>query len=327
MAKIDRSVGWLAEKARAGSSAEHRTTTSSQQAVPLEDAFPGAVADPSGVLTIDDHPPLSPLDIDRAAVTDALHAELRLVYGIGARFAAGLREDGYTSIPALNDHPRWGSASSNLLKRWGIPPDPTAVYRTLDRWLSSADPLHLRALGLLPIESLLFFDLETLGLGGSPVFLAAVGRFVGDEFRIRQYLAPALGAEVALLERMKAEIRDASALLSYNGKSFDWTVLRERLAYYGLPLHETPIHVDLLHHARRALVGRVPDCHLSTIEEHVLGIGRSNDLPSAEVPIHYTAYLETGDASYLVPIVNHSKQDLISLVILLKYLLRMAADA
>ena len=65
---------------------------------------------------------------------------------------------------------------------------------------------------------------------------------------------------------------------------------------------------------------------MTTIEEHVLGIGRSNDLPSADVPAYYTTYLETGNASYLVPIVNHSRQDLASLVVLLKYLLWMAND-
>ncbi len=327
MPKIDRTVGRLADKARTGTPAWHPSSVVETEAISLEAAFPEAVADPSGCLTLDHRPPLSTLDVDRDATTRALLAELRLVFGIGDRYTARLREDGYRSISELSDHPRWGKASSALLTHWGTPLDPGSVYRSLDRWLPSADPLHLRALGLLPAEALLFFDLETLGLGGSPIFLVAVGRFVDDGFLIRQYLAPSLSAEVALLERMDAELRGAAALLSYNGKSFDWTILKERFAYYGLSLPNSPIHVDLLHHARRALGGGVPDCHLGTIEEHVLGIGRTNDLPSAEVPIYYTSYLETGDASYLMPIVNHSRQDLASLVVLLKYLLWMAGDA
>jgi len=293
----------------------------------LEDVFPEAVADPSGYLTIDHRTALSPVNANCEATIRALLAELRLVYGIGAQYTAKLREDGYASIAELCDHPRWGGASNALLARWGTPFDPGAVYRSLDRWLPSADPLHLQSLGLLPSEEFLFFDLETLGLGGSPVFLAAVGRFVDESFLIRQYLAPSLSAEVALLERMEVELRDASVLLSYNGKSFDWTILRERFAYYGLPLPDAPIHIDLLRHTRRTFGAEVPDCHLSTIEHRVLGIERSNDLPSAEVPIHYTTYLETGNAAYLVPIVNHSRQDLASLVVLLEHLLRMADDA
>ena len=327
MTKIDRTVGRLADRARTGSPARRPASDVQKGAISLEDAFPEAVADPSGYLTIDHRTALSPFDANRETTARTLLAELRLVYGIGEQYTAKLREGGYASIPELRDHPRWGGASNALLAQWGTPLDPGAVYRSLERWVPSADPLHLQSLGLLPIEKLLFFDLETLGLGGSPVFLAAVGRFVDGSFLIRQYLAPSLGAEVALLQRMEVELRDASVLLSYNGKSFDWTILRERFAYYGLPLPDAPIHVDLLHHARRTFGAEVPDCHLGTIEHRVLGIERSNDLPSAEVPIHYTTYLETENAAYLVPIVNHSRQDLASLVVLLEHLLRMADDA
>ena len=327
MAKIDRTVGWLADRVRTGSLVQSISSGIQEEVVSLEDAFPEAVADPSGCLTIGHSTSLSSLDVSRDATTRALLAELRLVYGVGARYTAKLREDGYATIPELCDHPRWGGASNALLAQWGMPLKPAAVYHSLERWLPSADPLHLQSLGLLPIEKLLFFDLETLGLGGSPIFLIAVGRFVDDGFLVRQYLAPSLGAEFPILERMEADLRNTSVLLSYNGKSFDWTVLRERFAYYGLPLPDTPIHVDLLHHARRAFGAEVPDCHLGTIERRVLGIERSNDLPSAEVPIHYTAYLETGNASYLVPIVNNSEQDIASLVVLLGRLLQMADDA
>jgi uncharacterized protein YprB with RNaseH-like and TPR domain len=327
MAKIDGTVGWLADTARTGSPARRPPCDVQEEPASLEDVFPEAVADRSGYLTIDHRTALSPLDANREATTRALLAELGLVYGIGPQYTAKLREEGYASIPELCDHPRWGGASNALLAHWGTPLDPGAVYRSLDRWLPSADPLHLQWLGLLPSEELLFFDLETLGLGGLPIFLAAVGRFVDGSFLVRQYLAPSLGAELALLERMEAELRDASVLLSYNGKSFDWTILMKRFAYYGLPLPDAPIHVDLLHHVRRAFGAEVPDCHLDTIERRVLGIERTNDLPSAEVPIQYTTYMETGNATYLVPIVHHSRQDLASLVALLTHLLRMAGDA
>lgn len=327
MAKIDKTAGWLADKARIGFASQRPEPNVQGEVLPLRGAFPEAVASSVDCLAIDDHVALSPPVMRDEATARALLTELRFVYGIGAQYTAKLRDEGYTSIPELCDHPRWGDASTALLESWGTPLDPRAVNRSLERWLPSADPLHLRSLGLVPIERLLFFDLETLGLGGSPIFLAAVGRFVDGGFLIRQYLASSLGGEVALLERMEAELRDSSVLLSYNGKSFDWTILRGRFAYYGLPLSAAPIHVDLLHHARHAFGAVVPDCHLETVERCVLGIERSNDLPSAEVPIHYTAYLETGNAAYLLPVVNHSRQDLLSLVVLLKRLLRTADDA
>jgi len=324
MAKIGRTVGWLADKARNGAPPRAEKIG---DPLSLEVAFPSARADPSGCLILDRLVAFPSFRLPGEATTRALLGELRLLFGVGERYDRRLRAEGYASIADLREHPRWADAANALLADWGSPPDAGAVYRSLDRWLPSTDPLQLLSLGLLPIEGLRFFDLETLGLGGSPVFLAAIGRFVNGGFLIRQTLIPSLGAEIALLERTAAELRDASALLSYNGKSFDWTILRERLAYYGLPLPEPPIHVDLLHHARRAFGSEVPDCHLGTIEERVLGVERSDDLPSAEVPIHYTAYLETGDAAHLVPIVNHSRQDLASLVVLLERLLRTADDA
>jgi uncharacterized protein YprB with RNaseH-like and TPR domain len=327
MAKIDRTVEWLAGKARSETRFQRPEFDTQQGSLPLESAFPEAVVDPSGCLTIDRCVSLSPPALRGEGAAQALLAELRLVYGIGKRYTERLREGGYTSIFDLCTHPRWRSASTALLSDWGAPFDLGAVHRSLERWLPSSEPLYLQSLGLVPVEELLFFDLETLGLGGSPIFLVAVGRFVEDGFAIRQTLAPSLGEEVALLERTEADLRGASALLSYNGKSFDWTILRERFAYYDLSLPDVPIHVDLLHHARRAFGAEIPDCHLGTVEQHVLGIERSNDLPSAEVPIHYTAYLETGNATYLLPIVDHSRQDLVTLVALLDRLLSVAEDA
>lgn len=47
------------------------------------------------------------------------------------------------------------------------------------------------------------------------------------------------------MEQINQEIVEASLLLSYNGKAFDWAVLQERFAYYGLRLDHLPIHIDL----------------------------------------------------------------------------------
>jgi len=323
MAKIDRTVGWLAEKARSEHSVRPKTSGAPK---PLRRAFPDAVSDRSGCLFIERLFSLPPFELSNDVTTRALLAELRLVYGVGEQYTQRLSDEGYASIVDLAAHPRWGDASSALLASWGTPFDPLAVHRSLARWLPSGDPLHLRSLGLLPIDGLRFFDLETLGLGGSPIFLAAVGRFIDEGFLVRQTLAPSLAEEPGLLERTMFDLMEAAAVVTYNGKSFDWTILRERSAYYGLPLPEAPIHIDLLHHARRAFGGTLPDCHLGTVEAHVLGIARTNDLPSADIPVHYAEYLETGDAKPLIPVVNHSRQDLVSLVALLDRLLRMDSD-
>jgi len=329
MKKVDRIAGWLATQA-------HRdpSVPSLEQAggpvlcgTTVAQAFPDLLIDPSGYVALEHRVGLSfPLPTCETS-TDILISELRLLYGIGTRYSERLREAGYTTIDSLRAHPRWGRTSADLLDRWGSPPNAVEVYRTLSRWFPSSSPLFLALLGLIPPESFLFFDLETLGLSGSAVFLIAVGRLVGKDLVVHQYLAPSLAEEFALLERISNELRTAAVLLSFNGKAFDWIVLKERSAYYGLPLPETPIHVDLLHHARREYGSEVEDCHLSTLETHVLDITREADLPGEQVPFYYTLYLETGNPSPLVPIIHHNRQDVVSLALLLAHLLRRGANA
>ena len=263
----------------------------------------------------------------RKSAKQALSSELRLLFGIGTTYDQRLREQGYDSIPSLLQHPRFGEAAANLLTRWKEPLDPAQVYETLSYWLPSSHSLFLQLPSLIPRDQILFFDLETLGLSGVPIVLAALGRFEGEEIRITQYLIRSLDEEVSLLEQMAQALSEVSLLLSYNGKSFDWTYLRERFAYYGLPFPYAPIHIDLLHHARRVFRDYLPDVRLGTVEQEIFGIHREDDLPSEAVPDYYSTYLETGNPGPLIPIVNHNRQDVVTLALLLSYLLRLSNHA
>ncbi|MHA1146538.1 MAG: ribonuclease H-like domain-containing protein, partial [Candidatus Helarchaeota archaeon] len=71
---------------------------------------------------------------------------------------------------------------------------------------------------------------------------------------------------------------------------------------------------DLLHFSRRAWKDMLPNCKLSTLETCLLGLEREIDLPSALVPEFYETYSKEQNPGPLVPIVEHNKQDLISLV-------------
>ncbi len=248
---------------------------------------------------------------------------MRLLFGVGEVHDRLLREQGHASIPSLLTHPRFGAVARALLAKWNDPPNPERVYATLSSWLPAAHPLFLQILGLVPREEILFFDLETLGLFGVPVILAAFGRLDGDEIRITQYLARSISEEPSLLEAVTERLAEASLILSYNGKAFDWTTLGERCAYYGLPFDRRLIHIDLLHHARRAFGERLPDLHLHTVEELLFDLERTGDLPSDQVPVFYETYLRTGDPALLVPIVTHNRQDVVSLAELLTRLLEI----
>lgn len=258
----------------------------------------------------------------RERATASFLSELRLLFGIGTAHDRRLREQGYESIPSLLSHPRFAGLATALLEDWGEPLDPARVNATLSTWLPASHPLFLQLPALVPYDRILFFDLETLGLFGVPIILAALGRPGAAEIRITQYLACSIDEEVALLEGVGEALSHASLILSYNGKSFDWTYLRERFAYYGLRFDYAPIHIDLLHHARRAYRDLLPDVRLGTIEERVLGVSRTEDLPGEAVPEYYEAYLQSGNPGPLVPIVNHNQQDVATLALLFTRLLQ-----
>jgi hypothetical protein len=74
-------------------------------------------------------------------------------------------------------------------------------------------------------------------------------------------------------------------------------------------------NLDLLHLARRLWQRSLPDCKLSTVESHVLGVERSEaDVPGAWIPGMYLDYLRTGDASEMSRVIYHNLIDVLSLV-------------
>ena len=178
-------------------------------------------------------------------------------------------------------------------------------------------------------ERALFIDTETTGLSGGAgtvAFLVGLGRLEGDRFVVRQYLMSGYGAEPALLQKVCALAKEASALVSFNGRTFDIPLLRSRLVMCRMddPLGDMA-HLDLIYPARRVWKLRLKDCSLGHIEESVLGIHREHDIPGAEVPERYFAFLKCGDMALLQDIVDHNRQDIVSLGTLLTRLNRAYA--
>jgi uncharacterized protein YprB with RNaseH-like and TPR domain len=69
---------------------------------------------------------------------------------------------------------------------------------------------------------------------------------------------------------------------------------------------------DMLHFTRRALRSKLGDCRLETVEKY-LAIKRGINIPGALVPHFYETYLKTRNVGPLTAIVEHNKQDLITL--------------
>ena len=163
-----------------------------------------------------------------------------------------------------------------------------------------------------------FLDLETTGLSGGAgtlAFLVGLGFFGDREFHTCQYVLSNVAAEPALLAAVGGILESASAIVSFNGKSFDLPVMETRWLLHRMPLpwDGTP-HLDLLHPARRLWA---PDrCTLAALERDLLGVTRVGDVPGSEIPSRYFGFLRGGHPSLLAPVLEHNRRDLWSLAML-----------
>ena len=180
-------------------------------------------------------------------------------------------------------------------------------------------------------ERLLFLDLETTGLsarGGDIAFLIGVASWSGDALEVEVLTLHAPEDERASLDAVAALIAGASAVVTYNGAGFDLPFLRTRFEAHGLdPKVLDRPHIDLRKVVRRALperTGRGVN-KLPALERDLLGLERGEDVPGAEAPRRWRAYLATGDAREVAPLVEHNLHDLVSLPLLLARLSRPIA--
>lgn len=163
-----------------------------------------------------------------------------------------------------------------------------------------------------------YLDTETTGLAGGAgtyAFLIGIGRYVEDTFQVRQFFMRDPSEERAQLAEAADWLSGASALVTFNGKSFDVPLLSTRYALHrmGSPLAKLP-HLDLLTPARRVWKRRLASCALQALEAQVFGLERVDDVPGWLVPERYFRYQQDGDARPLVGIFHHNALDVLTMV-------------
>ncbi|MCZ7564155.1 MAG: ribonuclease H-like domain-containing protein [Burkholderiales bacterium] len=169
--------------------------------------------------------------------------------------------------------------------------------------------------------ALLFFDTETTGLAGGTgtlAFLAGLAWFEADGLRTRQYLLTGFADEAALYAQIRETASTRRCLVTYNGKSFDAPLVRSRcrLVHAPDPLADLA-HLDLLHATRRRFGRSWPDCRLRTAETRALDFVRVGDLPGSLVPEAFRRFMRHGETAPLPAILEHNRNDLLTLAALL----------
>jgi hypothetical protein len=176
-------------------------------------------------------------------------------------------------------------------------------------------------LAAVDLEQIAFIDTETTGLAGGTgtyAFLVGVGAFRGGAFVLHQFFMRDYGDEPAQLQALGELLDGMEAVVSFNGKSFDLPLLETRFIMSRQPprLVDVP-HLDLLPAARRLWKYRLASCALSSLEDEVLAVRRTQaDVPGWLIPGLYADYARSGDAREMPRIFYHNAQDILSLVTL-----------
>ncbi len=189
------------------------------------------------------------------------------------------------------------------------PPDPLPALGGL----FTRAPDHCPAL-----KQVLFLDTETTGLAGGTgtlVFQLGLSWWQDDAFRTRQYFLPGPGNELAMLTALGELAKNFTAIVTFNGASFDLPLLRTRSLLNRLP--DPLAHLvswDLLVPARRLWGNRLPDCRQQTLEVDICGRERaSGDIDGARIPQTWFDFLACGQPGLLNNVLTHNHRDMVGM--------------
>ncbi len=254
-----------------------------------------------------------------------------------ARLAAGRRGDPSPVSPAAV-----GPRFEHRETVW----EPHRPASDLGVWMGHGVPLPLppgerasaiaaRIQGDADPRPIVVLDCETTGLTRGQVvpFVVGVARAEpGRGWCVHQWILRSPEGEVAMLRDLAHRMATLGSyrLLTYNGSSFDLPVLRSRGIRCGvsMPFLEGP-HLDALIVARRLWRLGLPNCRLTTLERHWLGLRRVGDIPSHEIPSVFEAWLADANSeseARLGAVSDHNCADLLALGALLGPIERGLAD-
>jgi len=247
-------------------------------------------------------------------------------------------------MPGLMDKLRMiDSATKTQVKqtdRQPVPSETQSCYHRSDRFPISSfcDFRHMspQILGeIYPLQfpknikpsDMLFLDTETTGLSGGAgtiAFEVGLGYISGDHFVVEQFLMRDYPEESVLLKEIEKFMQRFPVLVTFNGRTFDIPLLQNRFLMNRMKdIHPSELHADVLHAARRVWKLRLGKCTLQRLEQAVLGVSREDDLPGELVPQTYFKYLKNGDFSPIEKILEHNRQDVVSLAQLFFFLCKL----
>ena len=257
--------------------------------------------------------------ISESKARNNLLNDLKLIRGIGESKAEILRSNGFENIEDLKQHPRYSDDACKLVNIVDEG-DFSKITDYVSNRYPKSHPSALYSSCFTGNENFLFMDIETMGLKGVPLILIGVARVENNKILVEQYLLRNLEEESAAIEAFLSHMDENTVFVSFNGQTFDIPYIKERMRHLGIKGNIQRYHLDLLHFSRRTWKEKLPNCKLQTIEKLLFNFEREDDVPSSMVPSFYKTYNETGNMGPLIPIVEHNREDVVTLARILSRL-------
>lgn len=250
--------------------------------------------------------------LDPIKAKSKILSDLKLIDGIDIITEQTLKEQGYRTIEDLVEHYRFGGRARSLLNIIDNY-DYYNLIKCIEYKFPKSHPLALFSSSFFGKDNFIILDIETLGLFNRPIILIGIARIIDDYIVIKQFLTCDITEEKAILSEFLSNISQNIAFITFNGRTFDIPYIQERLSYYGMHGDLNKPNYDILYFSRRAWREMVDNCKLHTLEKFLFNIKRQDDIPSALIPNFYETYIRNGNVGLLLPIIDHNKQDIITL--------------
>ncbi|MBQ6099941.1 MAG: ribonuclease H-like domain-containing protein [Methanobrevibacter sp.] len=252
--------------------------------------------------------------IDDNDFKNQMNSNLKLLPKIGLKTEQNLKNKGYSTIDSLKNHDKYCDVACKFMDNL----DNLSFAEIVDlldnnRYSKKCRDNILKSISLTDKENFKFMDIETLGLSNVPIILIGVAEIKGNKIISSQYFLREIYEEPAVIEAYLSHLDEDSVHVTFNGKSFDVPYIKNRCMYNRLSVDLNLPHLDLMYFAKNLWRDELPNCQLQTIEKELFGIERHGDVSGQYIPDYYNTYLAEKNIGPIVPIIEHNRQDIISL--------------
>lgn len=253
-------------------------------------------------------------NIDDNNFKNQINNNLKLLPRIGLKTEQNLKNKGYLTIESLKKHDKYCDVATKFMDNIDSLSF-AEIIEILDsnKYSKKCRDNVLKSISLTDRENFKFMDIETLGLSNVPIILIGIAEIKNDKIVSSQYFLRDIYEEGAVIEAYLSHLDEDSIHVTFNGKSFDVPFIKNRCSYNRISANLDLPHLDLMYFAKNLWKDDLPNCQLQTIEREFFGIEREGDVPGQYIPDYYNTYLQEQNIGPIVPIIEHNRQDIVSL--------------